>query len=96
MELLATHNQGVANLPSHDEEDYFLILNIIQDPEVTHPQLELCHRVGPEPLDRICRRRRLVAEPRQDGGLDRSPITGRQILQLPLGFAGDRDSEGHR
>jgi hypothetical protein len=62
MELLAAHDQFVADLPPDDQEDDFLIRDIIQDTEVAHPEFELGHRVGPKLLDRLGRCPRLIAE----------------------------------
>ena len=41
MELLATDNQCIADLPPDQQEDDLLSRDIIQDAKVTHPEFEL-------------------------------------------------------
>jgi hypothetical protein len=37
MELLVLDDQRVANLPPNDQEDHFVVLNILQNTEVANP-----------------------------------------------------------
>jgi hypothetical protein len=96
MELLTLHHQGVADLPPDDQEDNLFAFDIIQDAEVTSPQLEFGQRIGPQPFDGLGRRCRPVREPGEDRGPQNSLLAGGQGTHLRLGLPRDRDSEGHR
>jgi hypothetical protein len=63
MELLALHNQFVADFPPDDQDDNFVPFDIIQGPQVSRPQLELGQRIGAQALDRFRGRHGLVLEP---------------------------------
>jgi hypothetical protein len=95
MELLAFHDQFVADFPPDDQDDNFLSLDIIQGTQVTRPKLELDQRVGPQTLDGFCERRRLVLQPGQDSRFQDALVTNRQRSKLPLGILGDGNLERH-
>jgi hypothetical protein len=63
MELLSFHDEFVADLPPHDEDDNLVCLHIIQGTQVFYPQLKLCQRIGPQPFDCFRRCLGLVLEP---------------------------------
>jgi len=67
MELLSFHDQFVAELSPHQEQDDLLCLDIIQNKEVADARLELGKRVRTQPLDGLCRCCWLMEE----AGLDR-------------------------
>src|SRR4051794_32846186 len=97
MKLLASHDQGVANLPTHEEEDDLAMigLNIIEDAEVSDSEFEFGQRIGAEPLDRPSRGRRLVRKSSEDCGSQESLLAYRQSLKLGLRLPCQRDQEGH-
>jgi hypothetical protein len=96
MEFLSRDDQFVADLPADDQEDHLFALDIIEHAEGARAKVELGHGVGSEPLDRLGGRRRLIAEPGKDRGLQGPPLVYGQGSQLLFGLVSDRDSEGHR
>lgn len=98
MELFASHDQFVADLPSDDQQDHFgtVLLDIIQDTEVTDTQFELRQRVRPKTPDRFRWNRRLVSQPNRDCRLDDALVANRQRSQLRVSFVGNGNSERHR
>jgi hypothetical protein len=95
MELLPGDDQLVADLTAHDQDDDFITLHIIQDPEVARAQLVPCQGIGSELLDRLGQRRRLVDKPIGDRGLEDPLLPRRQRPELLLGVIRDRDAERH-
>jgi hypothetical protein len=53
MELLAFHNQLVADLSPDDQDDDFFSFNIIQDTQVARPQFKLGQGIRAQALDRL-------------------------------------------
>jgi hypothetical protein len=95
MKLLSFHKQFVADFSPHDEHDNFISLNIVQDTQVPCPQFKLRQRIGPQPLDRLRLRRRLVLKPGQDGCFQDPLVTSRQHPELPISVLRDCNLEGH-
>jgi hypothetical protein len=97
MELFASHDQFVADLPSDDEEHHLgtVLLDIIQDAEVTDTQFVLRQRVRAKTPDRFRWDRRLVSQPSRDRRLDDALLANRQGSELRVSFVGNRNSKRH-
>jgi hypothetical protein len=96
MELLAFHNQFIADFPPHHKQDDLHTFDIIQDAEVADAQLELRKRVGTQPPDGLRLRCRLVKETGLDRRLQKALLADRQRTQLRFGICRDGDLERHR
>jgi hypothetical protein len=96
MKLLSFHDQFVADLPAHDEQDNLRSLDIIQDAKVPDAQLELSERVGAQPLEGFRFRCRLMEEACLDRCFKSALFAGRQRPQLRFGVSGNCDLKGHR
>jgi hypothetical protein len=92
MELLPFHDELVAGLSSHHKQDDLCPLDIIQHAEVTDTQLELSKRVGPQLLDGLRWRRRLMEETCLDRRFEDALFAHGQCPQLRFGVrrAGSR------
>src|SRR5262245_55049372 len=86
MKLLSSHDQFVADLPPHDEQNDFRSLDIIQDAEVAGAQLKLSKGVGTQLLDGLRQRRRLMKQPCLDCRFEEALLAGRQRPQLRFGI----------
>jgi hypothetical protein len=95
MELLATHDQCVADFVADDQKNDILSYDIIQDAEISHAKFVLSDGVGPKTLDRSRRRRRPSSKSSENGGFDGLSVAGRQGVQLRLCLVRDRDSKSH-
>lgn len=51
MELLTFHDQFVADLSAYHEYNYFMLLDIIQYPQIARTKLKLCERIWAKALD---------------------------------------------
>jgi hypothetical protein len=51
MEFLSFHNQLVAVLPPHDEDDDLLAFHSLRGTQVSDPQLKIRRRIGSQPFD---------------------------------------------
>src|SRR6266536_3059561 len=60
MKLLSFHDELVADLSSHNQQNDFHALHAIQDAEVANSQLKLGQRVGSKALDRLRQHHRLM------------------------------------
>jgi hypothetical protein len=60
MKLLTFHDQRVADLSTDDDDDDFVILDIIQRTQVSDTQFELGQRIRPQSLDSVRDKGRLV------------------------------------
>jgi hypothetical protein len=96
MELLSFDDQLVACLATHEEDDDFSFIDIIQDPQVSDTQLEVRERIGPQAFDRPRGRRGLVQESGPDSSLEDPLFTHGQRPELPVGVLRDGELEGHR
>jgi hypothetical protein len=95
MELLTFHNEFVADLAPDKQEDNFVSLNIIQDTQVSSPQLKFSKGIRPQALDRFRERRRLMLQPGQDSRFQNSPFTCWQRAELPIRVFRDGNLERH-
>src|SRR5690349_17759676 len=95
MELLAFHNQLVANLAADREDDNLIVLNIIQDSEVSRAKLILRERIRPQSFDRFRGAVGLVLLPSKNSGFQDSLFTRKQRPKLPFRVLCDRDLERH-
>jgi hypothetical protein len=78
MELLAFHDQLVAFFSPDDQDNHFVSFDILQGTKVTCPKLKLGESIGTQPLERLCRRRRLMLQTGQDCRFQDSLLTCRQ------------------
>jgi hypothetical protein len=78
MELLAFHNQFVADLAPDNQDNNLVSFHIVQGTQVSCPQLELGQRVGAQPFTRPGGRRGMLFEPGQDGRFQDSLVADRQ------------------
>jgi hypothetical protein len=95
IEFLAFDNQIVTALTSHNQDDDFVSLNIIQHSQVPRPQLVMGERIWPQALDGLCGRGGLVLQARLDRRFEDSLLSRRQRSQLPFSILSDRDLERH-
>ena len=94
MELLAFHNEFVADFSSDNQDEDFVSFDIIQDTQVRCPQLKLRQRIWTQPLDRFRGRCRLVFQPGEDGrsrircsrtGKDRNCLSASSVMVILKG-----------
>jgi hypothetical protein len=75
MKLLSFHNQLVADLAPHHQQHYLRLFDIIQHPEVADTQFKFRERIGPQLLDGLCGRCRLMDKAGLDRGFQEPPLT---------------------
>jgi hypothetical protein len=97
MELFASHDQFVSDLPSDDQQDHFGIvpLDIIQHAKILNTELKLRQRIRPKAADRLRRGRRFVTQPSRDCRLNDPLFTSGQGSQLCVRFVSNRNAKRH-
>ena len=94
-EFLSFHNQLVAHLPPHDEDDNLVAFYSIQGTQISYPQLKVRQRIGSQPFDGLRRCFGLMFEPGKDRRFQDSPVTSRQGPKLSFAVLGERNLVRH-
>src|SRR5437762_11721739 len=82
MVFLAFHNEFVADLPTHDDQNYFIAFHIVHDPKIACAQLELGYGIWTKPLDRSRGRRGSVLEASENRRRQYPTLASRQTSHL--------------
>jgi hypothetical protein len=64
MKFFSFHYQFVSDFAPNNQDYHFVLLNIIQGPQISHAQLELSQGIWSQAFDRFRRLGRFVLKPR--------------------------------